>query len=124
MDWMGSVWAISGFSSILTLTIFTAPLAALTAASSWGPRVLQGPHQGAQKSTITGVARLASNTSAAKVAKPESLTCGLVPLAPWAGSEVTGRPPGPINAMDAGSDVSEPECGHSGGKRKALASLC
>src|SRR5471032_3335470 len=100
MDWMRSCWAISGFSSILTFTSFTAPPAASTAASSAGPSVLQGPHQGAQKSTITGTVRLASSTSAAKVARPESLMCGLAPLAAfWAGWEVTGRPPGPINAM-------------------------
>src|SRR3569833_4424318 len=99
MDWMRSCWAISGFSSMLIFTIFTAPSAALTAASSCGPRVLQGPHQGAQKSTITGVVRLASSTSAAKVASPETFTCGLAPQAPSAGSEVAGRTPGPITAM-------------------------
>src|ERR1700760_3008210 len=100
MDWMRSCCAISGFSSILILTSFTAPLAASTAASSDGPSVLQGPHHGAQKSTITGTSRLAVMTSAAKVASPESLMCGLAPLAALlAGWEVTGRPPGPISAM-------------------------
>ena len=85
---------------MFTLTIFTAPSAAFTAASSWGPRVLQGPHQGAQKSTITGTSRLATSTSAAKVARLESLIWGLSPLAAfWTGCEVMGRPPGPINAM-------------------------
>src|SRR6185312_10814778 len=119
MDWMRSCWAISGFSSILILTIFTAPSAALTAASNCGPRVLQGPHQGAQKSTITGTARLASSTSAAKVARPESFTCGLAPLAPCAGSEVTGRPPGPINAMgDTFGTVAARKMGFQGAKRK------
>src|ERR1700754_1607893 len=117
MDWIRSCWAISGFSSILTLTSFTAPSAAVTAASSDGPKVLQGPHQGAQKSTITGTSRLASSTSAAKVARPESLICGLLPVAAfWAGWEVSGRPPGPINAMGNTSGVSEPEDGHSGGE--------
>src|SRR5580698_5449375 len=120
MDWIRSCWAISGFSSILIFTSLTAPPAASTAASSEGPSVLQGPHQGAQKSTITGTSRLASSTSAAKVARPESLMCGLLPLAAfWAGWEVTGRPPGPINAMSQISGVSGPEDGHSQEERKA-----
>ena len=103
-EWTGSrnCWAISGFSSILTLTSRTAPLASLTAFSSPGPSVLHGPHQGAQKSTITGTSRLASSTSAAKVASEESLIKGLAApsaAAFWAGLEVTGMPPGPIKAM-------------------------
>src|SRR6478736_4878913 len=107
---MRNCCAISGFSSILTLTSFTAPSAAVTAASRAGPRVLQGPHQGAQKSTITGTSRLASSTSAAKVARPESLICGLSPLASFcAGWEVSGRPPGPINAMAVLSGRFQPE---------------
>src|ERR1043165_4225619 len=110
MDWMRSCWAISGFSSILILTSFTAPPAASTAASSEGPSVLQGPHHGAQKSTITGVVRLCSRTSAAKVARPESLICGLLPVALfWAGWEVSGRPPGPINAIGKLSGSFLPE---------------
>jgi hypothetical protein len=60
-------------SSTLTLTIFTAPRAARTASSSIGPSVLQGPHQGAQKSTITGVFIDASTTSAMNVCSVPSL---------------------------------------------------
>src|SRR6185437_6796788 len=89
-------------SSMFTFTSFTAPPAATTAASSAGPSCLQGPHQGAQKSTITGTVRLASSTSAANVSSPESLICGLAApsaAAFWAGWDVTGRPPGPINAI-------------------------
>src|SRR5204862_5521469 len=78
------------------------PSAAFTAASSEGPKVLQGPHQGAQKSTITGTVRLCSSTSAAKVARPESLIWELAPVAAfWAGWEVRGRPVGLIRAMAA-----------------------
>ena len=46
--------AIIWFSSTLTLAMRTRPFAAATAASSCGPSVLQGPHHGAQKSTMTG----------------------------------------------------------------------
>jgi len=51
----------------------TAPPAALTASSSIGPSVLQGPHQVAQKSTTTGTCIEASTTSAMKVASLVSL---------------------------------------------------
>ena len=46
--------ASSWFLSMSILTSRTAPLASFTAFSSAGPSVLQGPHQVAQKSTITG----------------------------------------------------------------------
>src|SRR5580698_9214147 len=55
------------------LTSLTLPLAASTARSSAGPSVLQGPHQVAQKSTITGCVREASMTSLAKPASLPSL---------------------------------------------------
>src|SRR5947207_2833529 len=48
---------------MFTLTSLTAPLASLTAFSSNGPSCLHGPHQGAQKSTITGTSMEASITS-------------------------------------------------------------
>src|SRR5579864_8787274 len=118
---MRSWRAISWFSSILTLTSLTAPLASATAFSSEGPSVLQGPHQGAQKSTITGTSRLASSTSAAKVARPESLIWGLAGPAEaafCAGLEVTGMPPGPIKAMTNLSGCCWPEDGVLGGERK------
>src|SRR5581483_9320455 len=55
------------------LTSLTLPLAASTWRSSIGPSVLHGPHQVAQKSTITGCSREASITSLAKVASAPSL---------------------------------------------------
>src|SRR6201996_9476225 len=55
------------------LTSLTLPLAASTARSSAGPSVLQGPHQVAQKSTITGWMRDSSTTSLAKPASVPSL---------------------------------------------------
>ena len=88
-----------------------------------GPSCLQGPHQGAQKSTITGTSRLASSTSAAKVARPESLICGL-----GAGRSILRGCGG--DGPSAGSDqchgavsrcVWLPKDGHSGLKRKPVA---
>src|SRR5271166_2425404 len=67
-------WAISGFSSILTLTILTAPLVARTVFSRIGPSCLHGPHQGAQKSTITGASNDPSTTSVMNVAVLTSFT--------------------------------------------------
>ena len=46
--------AICGCSSMFILTSLTLPPAALTAFSRTGVSCLQGPHQGAQKSTSTG----------------------------------------------------------------------
>src|SRR2546421_12734912 len=66
--------AISGFSSILSLTIRTAPLVARTVFSRIGPSCLQGPHQGAQKSTTTGTSNEPSTTSAMKFAVVTSFT--------------------------------------------------
>ena len=73
MDCTRSCPANTGFLSTSILTSFTAPLAASTAFSSAGPSVLQGPHQVAQKSTITGVSCEASMTSLAKPASVPSL---------------------------------------------------
>src|SRR5882724_282180 len=66
--------AISGFSSILSLTIRTAPLVARTVFSRIGPSCLQGPHQGAQKSTMIGASNEPSTTSAMKFAVVTSFT--------------------------------------------------
>src|SRR5579864_7307951 len=65
--------ATSGLSSMLSLTMRTAPLAARTAFSRIGPSCLQGPHHGAQKSTTTGCSNDASTTSAIKVSVVTSL---------------------------------------------------
>src|SRR5665213_1563074 len=84
--------ATSGLSSMLSLTIRTAPLAARTAFSSSGPNCLHGPHHGAQKSTITGCSNEASTTSAIKVAVVTSWTETSAPAAPL---------PPPINCSSA-----------------------
>src|ERR1700758_5252531 len=76
-------WAISGFSSMFSLTIRTAPLVARTVFSRIGPSCLQGPHQGAQKSTITGASKEPSTTSVMKVAVVTSFTAaGPAPAPP------------------------------------------
>ena len=54
IDWM-PIWpGMAGCSSMFILTSLTLPLAALTTFSRIGVSCLQGPHQGAQKSTSTG----------------------------------------------------------------------
>src|SRR5690242_20307663 len=58
----------------------TAPLAARTTRSRIGPSCLQGPHHGAQKSTMTGWSNEASTTSAMKSASDTSFT-GAAPAA-------------------------------------------
>src|SRR3546814_16889125 len=70
---MRSCCAISGHSSMLTLTSFTAPAALRTTRSSNGVSCLHGPHHGAQKSTSTGTVIEASTTSAMKVLLVASL---------------------------------------------------
>ncbi len=55
------------------LTSFTRPAASLTTFSMMGVSCLQGPHQGAQKSTSTGCWRDASSTSRVKAAVVVSL---------------------------------------------------
>jgi hypothetical protein len=67
IDWMPSWPAIEGWSSMFILTSLTLPPAAFTTFSMTGVSCLQGPHQGAQKSTSTGWRRDSWMTSAAKV---------------------------------------------------------
>src|SRR6266436_3889156 len=57
--------AVCGFSSTLSLTIFTLPSREPEISSSAGPIIRQGPHHSAQKSTTTGP--VAFNTSDSKV---------------------------------------------------------
>src|SRR5947207_289538 len=71
--------ATPGFLSTSILTRRTLPLAAATAFSRVGVNCLQGPHQVAQKSTITGVSREASITSAMKLASEPSLIQSFAP---------------------------------------------
>src|ERR1051325_4805750 len=78
--------AISGFSSMFSLAMRTAPLLARTTFSRIGPNCLQGPHHGAQKSTMTGCSNEASTTSAMKLAVVTSL---------MGGAPAPGAPPSP-----------------------------
>ncbi len=66
--------AISGCSSMFILTSLTLPPADFTTFSSKGPSCLQGPHQGAQKSTSTGWRADSATTSAPKLAVVAVLT--------------------------------------------------
>ena len=58
--------ASSWCSSVLTLASSQRPSACLAKLSSTGPSVRQGAHQGAQKSTSTGVCLLRCNTCVSK----------------------------------------------------------
>src|SRR5665647_1477363 len=72
----------SGLSSVLSLTIDTLPACSVASSSRMGATALQGPHQGAQKSTMTG--RSLFRTSASNVASVVSL------VAPTAGAPSLG----------------------------------
>ena len=74
IDWM-PIWpGIAGCSSMFILASLTLPLAAFTAFSRIGVSCLQGPHQGAQKSTSTGWCLDSSITSLTKPCVVVSLT--------------------------------------------------
>src|SRR6202023_1689749 len=66
IDMIPYFWVLAGFSSTLSLTIFTLPSSVPAISSSAGAIMRQGPHHSAQKSTTTGP--VAFNTSDSKVA--------------------------------------------------------
>src|SRR5262249_35195338 len=72
IDWMPYLAAVCGFSSTLSLTIFTLPLSVPAISSRAGAIIRQGPHHSAQKSTTTGP--VAFNTSDSKVVSETLLT--------------------------------------------------
>src|SRR5690606_20618725 len=67
--------AVARFSSTLTLAIFTLPAYSSASSSRAGAIILQGPHQGAQKSTSTGSEDC--STLASKSASVAWKTCTL-----------------------------------------------
>src|SRR5579875_1345911 len=71
MDCTRKAVATPGFSSTFTLASSTAPPVSSTTFSRMGPRVRQGPHHGAHRSTTTGTSSERCSTSVAKV---ESVT--------------------------------------------------
>src|SRR5271168_1905568 len=73
MDCTLKARATAGLSSTLTLASSTAPPVSATAFSIMGPRVLQGPHHGAQRSTITGTVALRSSTASWNVSSVTSI---------------------------------------------------
>ena len=76
IDWTRNCAASSWFSSMFILTMRTRPPAWVTAFSRAGPNCLQGPHHGAQKSTMMGTCMEASMTSCMKLAVFESFING------------------------------------------------
>ena len=73
------------------LTSLTAPLAAFTTFSRIGVSCLQGPHQGAQKSTSTGWRLDSSMTSFMKVCVVVSFTTSAATAAPPPSCNISGR---------------------------------
>src|SRR5580693_6515472 len=57
---MPNLAAVPGFSSTLSLTIFTLPLSDLEISSNAGAIMRHGPHHSAQKSTTTGSVALST----------------------------------------------------------------
>jgi len=86
MDWMPSCPATAGCSSMFIFTSRTLPRASATTFSRAGCNCLQGPHQGAQKSTSTGWFRESWITSAVKLLVVTSLTGGGAAAGEGAGS--------------------------------------
>src|SRR5580704_14387913 len=74
IDIMPNLAAVPGFSSTLSLTIFTLPLSDLEISSNAGAIMRQGPHHSAQKSTTTG--SVALRTSFSNVASVTFSTMG------------------------------------------------
>jgi hypothetical protein len=67
-------WARRGSSSTFTLASTKAPECSAASRSRSGPRLRQGPHQGAQKSTTTGRSAERWSTSRSKSASRTSKT--------------------------------------------------
>src|ERR1700756_5490712 len=63
IDMIPYLAAVPGFSSTLSLTIFTLPLSELEISSSAGAIIRHGPHHSAQKSTTTGPVALSTSFS-------------------------------------------------------------
>src|SRR5213594_843682 len=82
--------AVCGFSSTLSLTIFTLPLSVPAISSSAGAIIRHGPHHSAQKSTTTGP--VAFNTSDSNVVSDTLPTAMGDLVAVIAAGCRTGRP--------------------------------
>ena len=63
-----------GFSSVFSFVSCTCPANSSASDSSSGPRMRQGPHHGAQNSTITGASCDRATTSRSKLASVTSTT--------------------------------------------------
>src|ERR1700730_18346788 len=83
IDMIPYLVVVVGFSSMLSLTIFTLPCIEPDSSSSAGGIILQGPPHSAQKSTTTGPEAL--RTSLSKVASETLSTAITIPIR-WPGS--------------------------------------
>ena len=77
MPWTRKAVASCWFSSTLIFARATPGPSAATTSSRMGPRVLQGPHQGAQKSTTMTRSCEPWRTSSSKFCSSTSNICGL-----------------------------------------------
>src|SRR5580658_1033111 len=82
-----------GFSSTFTLVSSTAPSVSAITRSKMGPRVLQGQHQGAHRSTTTGTSLDRASTACSKLASVTSTMSG----------HPTRCPAGPMLTSSGGS---------------------
>src|SRR5579864_2906535 len=75
--------AVPGLSSVFNFPTFTLPAYSVAMASTVGAMALQGPHQGAQKSTNTGVSDLSTSWSKAPSVKVSVFSAAIfVPYPP------------------------------------------
>src|SRR6476660_4274546 len=89
--------AVPGLSSVFSFPTFTLPAYSLARASIVGPMALQGPHQGAQKSTSTGVSDFSTSWSKAPSVKVSVFSAAMFPSIP-AGSATYDAGSGPQDA--------------------------
>src|SRR5437773_12026863 len=74
---------VPGFSSVFSFPTFTWPAYSVAMASIVGPMALQGPHQGAQKSTSTGVSDFNTSWSKAPSVKVSVFSAAMFVSFPW-----------------------------------------
>src|SRR5215210_9169711 len=89
IDMMPYLAAVCGFSSTLSLTIFTLSPSEPAISSKAGAIMRQGPHHSAQKSTTTGL--VAFSTSASKFASDTLPTAMGIPLDSHCGMDDEAR---------------------------------
>src|SRR5438128_12139811 len=88
MPVMPYLTAVSGFSSVLSLPTLTRPAYSSASLSMVGVRARHGPHQGAQKSTSTGLSLWTTSCFQLSVVKVATFALAMIAHLSWEG--VTG----------------------------------